>query len=88
MPGKVLKTIYFLKGSNADESNLMLLVLEKQKGNNSFGINVHFLYIIYAKTKVTEKFSPLILSPKSHISVISASRPFRKYKVHHTYPVI
>ena len=32
MPGKVLKTIYFLKGYNADSSNLILLGLEKQRG--------------------------------------------------------
>ena len=32
MPGKVLNTIYFLKGNNADNSNLILLGLEKQRG--------------------------------------------------------
>ena len=34
MPGKVLKTIYFLKGSNANNSNLILfgLHVEKQRG--------------------------------------------------------
>ena len=31
MPGKVLKTIYFLKGSYANNSNLILLGLEKQR---------------------------------------------------------
>ena len=31
MPGKVLKTIYFLKGSNADNSNFILVGLEKQR---------------------------------------------------------
>ena len=31
MPGKVLNTIYFLKGNNADSSNLILLGLEKQR---------------------------------------------------------
>ena len=32
MPGKVLNTIYFLKGNNADKSNLILLGLEKRRG--------------------------------------------------------
>ena len=32
MSGKVLKTIYFLKGYNADKSNLTLLGLKKPKG--------------------------------------------------------
>ena len=32
MSGKVLKTIYFLKGYNADNSNLILLGLKKQRG--------------------------------------------------------
>ena len=32
MSGKVLKTIYFLKGNNADNSNLILMGLEKQRG--------------------------------------------------------
>ena len=32
MSGKVLKTINFLKGNNADTSNLILLGLEKQRG--------------------------------------------------------
>ena len=32
MPGKVLKTIYFLKGSNANNSNLILLGARKQRG--------------------------------------------------------
>ena len=32
MSGKVLKTIYFLKDINADNSNLILLGLEKQRG--------------------------------------------------------
>ena len=31
MPGKVLNTIYFLKGNNTDNSNLILLGLEKQR---------------------------------------------------------
>ena len=30
MSGKVLKTIYFLKGYNADNSNLILLGLKKK----------------------------------------------------------
>ena len=34
MSGKVLKTIYFLKGNNVDNSNLILLGLEKQRGIN------------------------------------------------------
>ena len=32
MPAKLLKTIYFLKGINTDNSNLILLGLEKQRG--------------------------------------------------------
>ena len=32
MPGKVLITIYFLKGNNVDNSNLIFLGLEKQSG--------------------------------------------------------
>ena len=32
MPCKVLNTIYFLKGNNADNSNVILLGLEKQRG--------------------------------------------------------
>ena len=32
MPGKVLNPIYFLKGYNADNSNLILFGLEKQRG--------------------------------------------------------
>ena len=32
MSGKVPKTIYFLKGYNADNSNLILLGLKKNKG--------------------------------------------------------
>ena len=32
MSGKVLNTIYFLKGNNADNSNFILLGLEKQRG--------------------------------------------------------
>ena len=32
MPGKVLKTIYFLKGNNADNLNLILLGAKKQRG--------------------------------------------------------
>ena len=32
MPDKVLKTIYFLQGNKADNSNLILLGLEKQRG--------------------------------------------------------
>ena len=52
-------------------------------------IIVHFLYIIYTKNGSSTKINPpLILSPKSHISVISASRPFRKYIVYHTFPGI
>ena len=30
MPGKVMYPIYFLKGNNGDNSNLILLGLEKQ----------------------------------------------------------
>ena len=32
MPGKVLNPFYFLKGNNADNSNLILLGLKKQRG--------------------------------------------------------
>ena len=32
MSGKVLKTIYFLKGNNSFNSNLILLGLDKQRG--------------------------------------------------------
>ena len=32
MPDKVLNPIYFLKGNNADNSNLILLGIEKQRG--------------------------------------------------------
>ena len=32
MPGKVLNTIYFLKGNNGDNLNLTLLGLEKRRG--------------------------------------------------------
>ena len=49
MPGKVLNTIYFLKGNNADNSNLILLGLEKQRGITLEALIVHFLYIIYTK---------------------------------------
>ena len=49
MPGKVLNTIYFLKGNNADNSNLILLGLEKQRGITLEASIVHFLYIIYTK---------------------------------------
>ena len=31
MSGKVLKTVYFLKGNNADNSNLILMGLEEQR---------------------------------------------------------
>ena len=51
MPGKVLKTIYFLKGRNADNSNLILLGLEKQRGITHEASIVHFLYIIYTKNE-------------------------------------
>ena len=32
MSGKVLNTIYFLKGNKVDKSNIILLELEKQRG--------------------------------------------------------
>ena len=51
MPGKVLNTIYFLKGNIADNSNLILLGLEKQRGITLEAYIVHFLYIIYTKYK-------------------------------------
>ena len=38
--------------------------------------------------KLHKKFPTLILSPKSHISVLSASKPFRKYIVYNTLPGI
>ena len=91
MPGKVLNNIYFLKGNNADNSNLILYGLEKTKGNNYWGIDCPFsLYKLYKIRKLHKHFPSLILSPKSHISVLSASRPFRKYKhvVHNTLPGI
>ena len=59
MPGKVLKTIYFLKGSNADKSNLIILGLEKQKGITHETLIVHFLYIIYTKNESYTKKIPL-----------------------------
>ena len=47
MPGNVLNAIYLLKGNNADNSNLILLGLEKQRGITLEAKIVHFLYIIY-----------------------------------------
>ena len=38
--------------------------------------------------KVTQKFSPFDLSPKSYISVLSALRPYRKYIVYNALPGI
>ena len=35
-----------------------------------------------------KSFPSLILSPKGHTSVLSASRPFRKYIVYNTLPGI
>ena len=32
MPGNVLNTVYFLKGNNANNLNLILLGLEKRRG--------------------------------------------------------
>ena len=32
MPGKVLKTLYFPKGSNANNSNFILIGARKQRG--------------------------------------------------------
>ena len=49
MPGKVLNTIYFLKGNNADNLDLILLGLEKQRGITHEAKIVHFLFIIYTK---------------------------------------
>ena len=86
-----MPTIYFLKGNNADNLNLILLGLEKRKGNNSWGINCPFsLYTcnLYKIIKLHKMFPSLTLSPKSHISVLSASRSFRKYIVYNTLPGI
>ena len=84
MSGKILKTIYFLKGNNGIKFNT--LWARKTKRNNYWGINCHFsLYNLY---KIHKSFYPLILSPKSHISVLSASRPFRKCIVYSTLPGI
>ena len=89
MSGKVLKTIYFLKGNNAHNSNLIRLGLEKTKGNNSWGTHCpFFLYNLYKIGKLHKHFLALILSPKSHISVLCVSRPFRKYIVYGTLPGI
>ena len=89
MPSKVLNTIYFLKGNNADNSNLILLGLEKTKGNNSRGVICPFsLYNLYKIRKLHKSFPSLSLSHKSHISVLSASIPFRKYIVYNTLPGI
>ena len=63
MPGKVLNTIYFLKGNNADNSNSILLGLEKQRGMTHEAEIVNFLYIIYTNTKVTQKFSIFDFEP-------------------------
>ena len=59
MSGKVLKLIYFLKGNNAHNSNLILLGLEKQRGI-ILGVQiVHFFYIIYTKYESYTKVFPL-----------------------------
>ena len=89
MSGKVLKTIYFLKGNNAHNSNLILLGLEKQRGITLGAHIVHFfLNNLYKIRKLHKNFLALILSPKSHISVLCVSRPFRKYIVYGTLPGI
>ena len=89
MSGKVLKTIYILKGKTVDNSNVILLELEKQRGITLEAYIVHFsLYNLYELWKLHKSFRPLILSPKSHISVLSALRPFRKYIVYNTFPGI
>ena len=46
------------------------------------------LYNLYKIRKWHKKFPCLILSPKSHVSVLSASKPFRKYIVYNTLPGI
>ena len=51
MPGMVLNTIYFLKGNNADNSNLILLGLDKQRGITIEAYLVHFLYIFFKKNE-------------------------------------
>ena len=88
MSGKVLKTIYFLKG-NSLQLKINTHGARKTKGNNSWGINCpFFLYNLYKIRKLHKSFPLLILSPKSHISVFCASRPFRKYIVYDTLPGI
>ena len=89
MSGKELKTIYFLKGNKTVNTHLILLGLEKQRGITLRKKIVSFsLYNLYKIRKVYKSFPPLILSPKSHISVLSAPRPFRKYIVYNTLPGI
>ena len=89
MSGKVIKTIYFLKGNNAHNSKLILLGLEKQRGITLEASIVHFsLYNLYKIRKLHKSFPPLILSPKSYISVLIALRPFRKYIVYNALPGI
>ena len=73
MSGNVLKTIYFLKDDNVDNSNSILLGLEKQRGITLDAYLSIFLYIILLyKIRKLQKIPPMILSPKSHVSVLSA----------------
>ena len=89
MSGKVLKTIYFLKGNNADNSNQILFGLEKQRGITLEAWIANFsLDNLYKIRKLHKRFPPLILSPKSRISILSTTRPFRKYIVYNLLPVI
>ena len=45
MSGKVLKTVYFLKGNKTHHSNLHTLGARTTKGNNSSGIHCPFFSI-------------------------------------------
>ena len=51
-------------------------------------LNLNLNYNLYKIRKLHKSFPSLILSPKSHISDLSASRPFRKYIVYNTLPGI
>ena len=78
MSGKVLnmlKTIYFLKGNNADNSNLILLGLEKQRGVTLEALIVHFsLYNLYK----IQKFSPFDFEPYESIIRSQCIKTFQK----------
>ena len=78
MPGKVLNTIYFLKGNNANNLNLILLGLEKRRGITLDAYIVHFLYIIYTNTKVTQKFSIFDFEPEESYIRSKCIKTFQK----------